>query len=416
MNVNTFLLRIATLFGFFFGMGLSQEILSQPIVTAHFANPEYDCNNNQYCLDVEFQSNTPNKQIFGMNVRLFYDDAVLEFIGFSEYANGYGPVVPNPPLIATSIPAGPALFNFLGAAEFINGSIQLVNANAPAILISTTGWTRIFQMCFIVESAPDEEEFSPSVVWDLEQNPMNGGFLAGDDGVVITIVDPDPNIDSAPTSEHVGQYNWEYIGGGSPPYGQPSPDTIINVDCSLPVRLLSFTGYSTETGNHLEWKTTFEINNAGFEVQRSIDGVHWENLGFVKSAEAIQNLSDYSFMDSTPPGGSNKYRLKQMDVDGKFSFSPVVILVSDKRSDPDAFTVYPNPVTEGVMTVEVSQPLNEGTTLQVFNALGYLLREIKMEDMLLDIDVSDLPSGMYLLRFSGEDQKMYKKIVIEGNN
>ncbi len=210
----------------------SHDLFAQnPLVTVRFANPDMNCTTNKYCVDVEFKSNTLGIELFGMNVRLFYDESVLEFVNFTNFQPGYSAVAPNPPLILTGSPAsGPALFNFIGAAEFVNGAIQLTNASAPDIILDD--WKKIFQICFTIDNAGSNPDiFCPSVVWDLEQNPANGGFLAGDDGVVITVVNPDPGIDSSPADEAVQHLNWHYIGSGTPPYGEPDQTQCISVDC-----------------------------------------------------------------------------------------------------------------------------------------------------------------------------------------
>src|SRR6185503_5637316 len=88
-------------------MGQASAIVSQvPTITTRFVNPDYQCTNGSYCLDVEFLSNMPDVRIFGMNVRFFYPDNVLSLIGFSDFQGGYGAIAPDPPIIITSGPAG----------------------------------------------------------------------------------------------------------------------------------------------------------------------------------------------------------------------------------------------------------------------------------------------------------------------
>ncbi len=394
--------------------GILNSFAQLPTITVQFANPEINCNTSQYCLDVEFQSNTANQEVFGMNVRFFYDDSILELVGFSNFQGGYGPVAPNPPTKSTSGPAGPALFNFAGAAEFINGAIQLVNINAPDIILTTTGWTKLFKMCFLIDSTfPTIENFCPPVVWDLEQIPANGGFLAGDDGVVITVVDPDPNIESSPSLENVVQFNWEYIGGGSPPYGQFSEDSCINVNCSLPVVMLSFTGYNDDSGNHLEWQTVAEVNNLGFDVERSPDGIQWEKLSFVNGGETIQAKQNYRFNDLHPFRGRNIYRLKQIDNDGRFQFSSIVILEADRSKESLSFDIYPNPASEGILTINLTEEVNANSTLSFYSPAGQLLREEKLIDRTFHLNITNMPSGVYLICISNGNQKLYKNVVIE---
>jgi hypothetical protein len=166
---------------------ISTIVFSQsPTVTVRFANPAYDCLIDQYCLDVEFQANASNVELFGMNVRFFYDDTYMELDSFADFQGGYGPVMPDPPSVMMTLPGTGAAFGFPapGVADFVNGAIQLVDNSQPPLTLSTTGWTKLFQVCFSVDGpVADSSNFCPPIVWDLEANPANGGYLPGDDGI-----------------------------------------------------------------------------------------------------------------------------------------------------------------------------------------------------------------------------------------
>ena len=197
-----------------------------PVVSVRFNNPQYDCPTQTYCLDVEFQADGPNDTLFGMNVRFFYDDNILEYIGMSDFAPGYG--APAPPQIQT----GPGLYwGFAGPAEWINGYMQLLAPQTTAVL-PVTGWIKLFKICFHVDDpySINIDNFCPSVVWDLQYPfEVGGGFLPGDNGVVITLVNPIPGGgESIPTTEHVVQFNWQY---GGAYFGFPVPQTCISTDC-----------------------------------------------------------------------------------------------------------------------------------------------------------------------------------------
>ncbi len=216
---------------------LSSNSYSQtPTVTVRLANPSYDCNTENYCLDVEFRSDIVGEQLFGMNVRLFYDDSYLEIISLSDFQGGYGPLGPNPGIVSTSAPGfGTTYFGFPapGVTDFVNMAIQLLDANAPPIPLDDVVWSKLYQVCFTIEGPlADSANFCPPIVWDLEQNPANGGYLAGDDGVVMTVVRPAPAM-SGPSFEAVAQYNWAYVGQGlTPPFGEPRPVSCLTVGCS----------------------------------------------------------------------------------------------------------------------------------------------------------------------------------------
>jgi hypothetical protein len=213
-----------------FGPGLATASMVDPNITVRLANPQFDCATEHYTLDVEFQSDISGKELFGMNVRFFYDDVVLELVDFRSFEGGYGVVAPNPPSNSYSATLGPAYFNFGGGSDYINGAIQLTNENLAPVIIPTSGWIKVFSICFNVDDPnADVNNFCPSVVWDLESNPANGGFLGGGEGVVMTIVNP--NGGSQPVSEHVEQYNWNYSGNGTPPFGAPAQITCSSIAC-----------------------------------------------------------------------------------------------------------------------------------------------------------------------------------------
>jgi hypothetical protein len=184
------------------------QVIAQPqtpVVTVRFANPHFDCPTQTLCVDVEFMADIPNQQLFGMNVRFFYDDHVLEYLSMGDFQEGYGS--PNPPQIDTYPVGSGDLFGIPGPLEFFNGTVQLLS---PSTIYLTTDWTKLFNICFHVDDADalDLDNFCPSIIWDLQADPGLGGYLQGDDGVVMTVVAPLEG--SSPTTENVVQFNWQY--------------------------------------------------------------------------------------------------------------------------------------------------------------------------------------------------------------
>lgn len=210
------------------GTASASAAVVDPNLTVRFNNPQFSCSTYEYCLDVEFQSDVANKELFGMNVRFFIDDRILEYVNLRGFQGGYGAVSPSPANVNYGT-SGIPWFNFTDGADYINGAVQKTNSSAPPIYISTSGWTKLFQACFTVDYHNGSETvFCPPVVWDLEANPNNGGFPNGSSGVVMTVVN---GSDSSPALEHVNQFNWQYTGNGSAPFGEPIEVSCINIDC-----------------------------------------------------------------------------------------------------------------------------------------------------------------------------------------
>jgi hypothetical protein len=203
-----------------------------PVVTVRFANPSYNCDTRTYCLDVEFNSDSSDQKVFGVNVRFFYDDYVLEYVSMEDFESGYE--MPENPSVTTGSTGSGAPFGLSGQLEMFNGYVQL--ASQTNVEISTSGWTKLFSICFHVDHPYLQgiKTFCPAVIWDLQEYPntqSGGGFLPGDDGVVITLVKPAAvHQQSVPTIEDVVQFNWEY-NSTSTSYGIPSETDCLEVVC-----------------------------------------------------------------------------------------------------------------------------------------------------------------------------------------
>ncbi len=362
-------------------------------------------------MDVEFQSSLPDQEIFGVNVRFFYDDDVLELIDFRDFQGEYEPAAPDPPIIITSEDAGPALFNFDGPAEFINGAIQL-SGNGPPIIVSTDGWTKLFQMCFTVENLEmNLDTFCPSIVWDLEQDPANGGFLAGDDGVVITVVDPDPNNESLPCDENVVQFNWEYIGNGEPPFGQPADITCTNANCALPVASIDLQGIVEDSGHRLLWTVHDPMDISGFYVHTSTNRSDWTVLGYVEG-KAI-GTGSYSFLNTLPQMGYNYYRVEQVESSGHRHLSRILQLTGASDANSPKLRVFPNPVSEDrQVTLQVWDDEPTDITIYIYDLSGRVLFEQIYANGMITLDLSDLHPGIYILSATTGKGRMASKLLI----
>ncbi|WP_143828728.1 T9SS type A sorting domain-containing protein [Dyadobacter fermentans] len=111
---------------------------------------------------------------------------------------------------------------------------------------------------------------------------------------------------------------------------------------ALPVRLISFEARLTASGHaELQWKTAEELNNLGFEIQKSTDAKKWELLAWVDGAKNSNTAQSYRFVDETF-NTTSYYRLRQVDFDDSYTYSKIISLIHEKES-LDRFVVYPNP-------------------------------------------------------------------------
>lgn len=124
-----------------------------------------------------------------------------------------------------------------------------------------------------------------------------------------------------------------------------------SLDCTpLPIDLMSFTGDATELGNELYWQTMAEINNDYFVIESSVDAGNFSPIGNIDGAGNSVQPIDYYFLDQDPIAGVTYYRLKQVDFDGKFSYSDIVAV---KRLSAGEIVLTPNPVKD-ILNVEIN--------------------------------------------------------------
>ncbi len=121
----------------------------------------------------------------------------------------------------------------------------------------------------------------------------------------------------------------------------------------LPVELISFSAYNRDDYVHLHWETATELNNYGFEVQREEEGCAWETVAFVPGHGTVHYPQIYDYDDQLAglaipivQQRQLRYRLKQVDRDGSFEYSPVVDVAFTSAPGRMSIEVYPNPSTD----------------------------------------------------------------------
>ena len=182
--------------------------------------------------------------------------------------------------------------------------------------------------------------------------------------------------------------------------------TYNNVQVLL-VNLVNFSGKATSTGNVLNWRTTAEQNNSGFEVLRSRIGADFEKIGFRKSL-AINGNSDtplgYSFSDVTNDVDVY-YKLNQLDINGKATASQTIVVKARFATENQ---VYPNPATNS-FNVSTS---DGGAKITVTTLEGRVIRTIIATGKVTTIDSSNWSSGMYIIEVQSASGTTVKKVVI----
>ena len=173
--------------------------------------------------------------------------------------------------------------------------------------------------------------------------------------------------------------------------------TIIALDAVLPVVLESFTALATPTASvDLKWTTSTEVDHAYFVLERSRDGSAWMRIDSLVGKGSIQSAHRYRSRDNAPHPGANYYRLRQVDHDGSFSYSPVVAV---DVAAAEQVRVYPNP-TADFLRIRTAEPRRAAdialltTDGRPMTQLVGLVREAPFRYRL---DLRGLPTGCYFL-------------------
>ncbi|MFN8250646.1 MAG: T9SS type A sorting domain-containing protein [Ferruginibacter sp.] len=174
----------------------------------------------------------------------------------------------------------------------------------------------------------------------------------------------------------------------------------------LPVSLTSFNATARDNGTvYLEWITQSEQNNKGFEIERALETAQgnykWETIGFVNGSINSTTPKKYYFQDEPTGGDKFVYRLKQVDLDGKFKHSDLR-LITLRGYDYGLYSCYPNPVQSNAV-IKYKIPTPNFTRLSVYDNTGKLVRTLVNETKgagvyQVKLSTEGLASGVYYYR------------------
>lgn len=188
---------------------------------------------------------------------------------------------------------------------------------------------------------------------------------------------------------------------------------------ALPVELLTFDYQQGEHAIALSWQTGSEQNNAGFDIERSDDGASFHSIGWVDGVGNSTEMQEYTFTDTKAAAGLlYYYRLRQVDVNGQFSFSQIIEASIDGLG-ATVGELYPNPTRAGKVSLDFNTEEAYQGVITVYDAYGQQLQvpnlpaiDVPRGHNVLEFDFSSLASGVYFVRISGRG-RFYRKLVIE---
>ncbi len=195
----------------------------------------------------------------------------------------------------------------------------------------------------------------------------------------------------------------------------PTPATVtITWNQTLPVKLISFSGRLNGTKTDLNWVTANELNTKQFEVERSADGQNFTKIATVAARGNSNTPTSYDMVDPSPIQGVNYYRLKMIDLDGKFEYSQIVIIRID-NSVQLITKVAPNPFT-GKIDVYLTLTHNTQVDFRFIDINGRMVfsktvKGLKGFNWFTINDLDRLPSAPYMLHIKTDDAMIVEKLL-----
>lgn len=171
---------------------------------------------------------------------------------------------------------------------------------------------------------------------------------------------------------------------------------------NFPVEFIYFQAEAKKTEVLVTWATATEINSSHYEVQKSKNGIDWDLLEIVYAAGNSTDVIYYSATDRSPFSGTSYYRLKQVDLDDTYTYSPVEAVKIEVHEG--LVEVHPNPANHDASVMIVSDGI-EHATIVITSLTGKIMDEIVVELQpgvnSIDLDIKEWMNGMYFIEIKG---------------
>ena len=171
----------------------------------------------------------------------------------------------------------------------------------------------------------------------------------------------------------------------------------------LPLKLISFTGRLINDNEAiLNWQSSGGANESRFEIAWSSDKKYWQTIGTI-AATNNDSISSYSWKYSQP-SLINFYRVKIIDIDGQFTYSPMIRVNGSEK----AVVIYPNPAKNNVI---ISSFNDKPATIVFLNSNGKVMLRKTLNEPVSSIDISNFTPGNYIIRIIRNNKTTIYQLV-----
>ncbi len=350
-----------------------------------------------------------------------YQIVVRSYTGLTTTLNDTANKYPN---VLLFMPAGSNSFTYVCNLDIPNAAIVSTGAGGDSL---ATGYRVEF--------------FATDPITNNNESSFSNGYIAGEIAYIANHSNISPEQARIVARKNT---NFNYQGTNYVQYGNINIQQAV-VNSSLPVELTSFSASVEENKVELTWKTATEVNNYGFEIQRSVvnnqqtvnaaadssiqNAESWEKIGFIKGAGNSNSPRQYSFTDNlsnmsgevynTKPELSNfQYRLKQIDNNGTFKYSKTIEVSLSLTTNFALMQNYPNPFNPTTV-ISFQIPIKSHVTLNIYNMLGERIttllngeKEAGKYNIQFSATKYNLASGIYIYSLVAGNFNSVKKFIL----
>jgi hypothetical protein len=182
----------------------------------------------------------------------------------------------------------------------------------------------------------------------------------------------------------------------------------------LPVQLTSLKATTTSSANTITWTTATELNNRGFELQRSTNDGQYETIAFINGVGNSNEANQYSFNDiEIDPAKSYCYRLKQVDFDGTSEYSKIVCVAARKLNSVHIAT-QPNPFSN-TLNISIVAEMEGAAMVEVLDIIGKVIlvknAAIHAGNNNVMFETDNLKNGIYFVRIKQQNEVITKRVI-----
>ncbi len=178
------------------------------------------------------------------------------------------------------------------------------------------------------------------------------------------------------------------------------------MNAPLPVNLISFNLEKNNNTIVLNWITNSEKDNHGFEIEKSLNGKKFEKVAYINAKNTLSEKNNYEYFDQSPSDGINYYRLKQIDLDGTFEYSPIKSINYESKIE---ITMYPNPAQNQLFF----EGVKNGSKIEILNLSGKNIYTNSNYTLNTLVDIRHFNDGIYFVKITNGNNSIFRKFIVK---